>query len=141
MTSIDRSPATDDKGNGIAYDKPIMVLVDEMSASGGDAFAATIQDNARGPLLGWRTMGAGGNVVGWEAGSYSLGSISVTQSLMNRKTPIVTSDYPTAPYVENIGVRPDIPVDYMTRDNLSRNGQSFVESFVAAMLNHLQNSK
>jgi len=140
-TTIDRDPAMDDKGNVIAYDKPIMVLVDEMSASGGDAFAATIQDNARGPLLGWRTMGAGGNVVSGEGGSYSLGSITVTQSLMNRKNPIVTSDYPTAPYVENIGVRPDIPVDYMTRDTLNRNGQPFVESFVAAMLDHLQKSK
>jgi hypothetical protein len=138
---IDRGPAMDDKGNVIAYDKPIMVLVDEMSASGGDAFAATIQDNARGPLLGWRTMGAGGNVVGWEGGSYSLGLITVTQSLMNRKNPIVTSDYLTAPYVENIGVRPDISVDYMTRDNLSRNGQSFVEAFVTAMIDHIQKSK
>ena len=86
-------------------------------------------------------MGAGGNVVSWEAGSYSLGTIRVTQSLMNRKNPIVTSDYPTAPYVENIGVRPDIPVDYMTRDTLNRNGQPFVESFVAAMLDHLQKSR
>jgi hypothetical protein len=138
---IDRGPAIDDKGNAIAYDKPIMVLVDEMSASGGDAFAATIQDNARGPLLGWRTMGAGGNVVGWEGGSYSLGLIRVTQSLMNRKNPIVTSDYPTAPYVENIGVRPEIPVDYMTRDNLIGKGQSFVEAFVTAMIDHIQKSK
>src|SRR5262249_5382863 len=55
----------DRPGGTAAYDKPIMVLVDEMSASGGDAFAATIQDNGRGPLFGWRTMGAGGNVVGW----------------------------------------------------------------------------
>jgi hypothetical protein len=138
---IDRGPALDDKGNVIAYDKPIMVLVDEMSASAGDAFAATIQDNARGPLLGWRTMGAGGDVVAWEGGSWSLGLISVTQSLMNRKNPIVTSDYPTAPYVENIGVRPEIPVDYMTRDNLSGNGQSFVKAFVTAMIDHIQKSK
>ena len=138
---IDRGPALDDKGNVIAYDKPIMVLVDEMSASGGDAFAATIQDNARGPLLGWRTMGAGGNVVGWEGGAYSLGFINVTQSLMSRKNPIVTSDYPTAPYVENVGVRPEILVDYMTRDNLSRNGQPFVEAFVTAMIDHIQKSR
>lgn len=140
-TEIDRSPAVDDRGNVIAYNKPIMVLVDEMSASGGDAFAATIQDNARGPVLGWRTMGAGGNVVSWGGGAYSLGTIRVTQSLMNRKNPIVTSDYPTSPYVENIGVRPDIPVDYMTWENLIRNGQPFVESFVAAMIEHLQKSK
>ncbi len=138
---IDRNPATDSTGKIIAYDKPIMVLVDELSASGGDAFPATIQDNARGPLLGWRTMGAGGNVVGWEAGSYSLGTIRVTQSLMNRKNPVVTSDYPTAPYVENIGVRPEIEVDYMTRDNLTQNGKPFVDAFVAAMVDTIQKSK
>jgi hypothetical protein len=137
---IDRSPAKDSMGKVIAYDKPIMVLVDDMSASGGDAFAATMQDNGRGPLFGWRTMGAGGNVVAWEAGSYSLGVIRVTQSLMNRKNPVVTSDYPTAPYVENIGVRPDIEVDYMTRDNLTQGGKPFVDAFVAAMVNYLQKS-
>ncbi len=138
---IDRNPATDSTGKIIAYDKPIMVLVDELSASAGDAFAATIQDNARGPLLGWRTMGAGGNVVSWEAGSYSLGSIRVTQSLMNRKNPVVTSDYPTAPYVENIGVRPEIQVDYMTRDNLTQNGKPFVDAFVASMVDTIQKSR
>ena len=139
--TIDRSPAKDAAGKVIAYDKPIMVLVDELSASGGDAFAATMQDNARGPLLGWRTMGAGGNVVSGVAGSYSLGSISVTESLMNRKNPITTSDYPTAPYVENIGVRPEIQVDYMTRDNLTQNGKPFVDTFVAAMVDTIQKSK
>ncbi len=138
---IDRSPAMDSMGKVIAYDKPIMVLVDEMSASGGDAFAATIQDNARGTLLGWRTMGAGGNVVSWEAGDYSLGAVTVTQSLMNRKNPIVTSDYPAAPYVENIGVRPDIPVDYMTRDNLLQNGKPFVDTFVAAMTDYIRKNR
>jgi hypothetical protein len=138
---IDRVPARDPTGKIIAYDKPIMVLVDELSASGGDAFAATIQDNARGPLLGWRTMGAGGNVVGFPAGSYSLGSITVTQSLMNRKNPVVTTDYPAAPYVENIGVRPEIEVDYMTRDNLTQNGKPFVDAFVAAMVDIIQKSK
>jgi C-terminal processing protease CtpA/Prc len=140
-TTIDRSPATDSTGAVTAYDKPIMVLVDELSASAGDAFAATIQDNARGPLFGVRTMGAGGNVVSWEAGSYSLGLMTVTESLMNRKTPIVTSDYPTAPYVENIGVRPEIDADYMTAANLTQNGKPFVDAFVAAMVSTIQKSK
>ena len=139
--TIDRDPATDSKGNVIAYTKPLIVLVDEMSASGGDAFAATIQDNARGPLVGWRTMGAGGNVEGWEAGTYSLGFTTVTESLMNRKNPIVTAEYPTAPYVENIGVRPDIEVDYMTVDNLNQKGKPFVDAFVAAMVDQIQGKK
>ena len=69
-------------------------------------------------------MGAGGNVEAWEAGSYSLGFTNVTESLMNRKNPITTAEYPTAPYVENIGVRPDIEVDYMTADKSESEGQT-----------------
>jgi hypothetical protein len=136
--TIDRSPALDSKGNVLAYTKPLMVLTDELSASAGDAFAATIQDNARGPLFGWRTMGAGGSVEAWEAGTYSLGVAEVTESLMIRKNPVVTADYPTAPYIENIGVRPDIQVDYMTRDNLTQFGKPFVDAFVAAMVAQIQ---
>jgi len=139
--TIDRDPAMDSKGNVIAYSKPLIVLVDEMSASGGDAFAATIQDNARGPLLGWRTMGAGGNVVGWEGGSYSLGFMRVTESLMNRKAPVMTAEYPAAPYVENIGVRPDIPIDYMTRDNLLQGGKPFFDAVIVAITNQIQKSQ
>jgi uncharacterized protein with HEPN domain len=57
---------------------------------------------------------------------------------MNRKTAIVTSDYPSAPYVENIGVRPDIVVDYMTADNLNQKGKPFVDAFVAAIIAQIQ---
>jgi C-terminal processing protease CtpA/Prc len=138
---IDRDPAKDSKGNVIAYNKPLIVLVDEMSASGGDAFAATIQDNQRGPLLGWRTMGAGGNVEGWEAGSYSQGVATVTESLMNRKNDIKTAEYPPAPYVENIGVRPDIVVDYMTIENLNQRGKPFVDAFVDAIVAEIASHK
>jgi len=136
--TIDRGPAVDSKGNVIAYTKPIMVLVDELTASAADAFAASIQDNTRGPLFGWRTMGAGGANEFWEAGSYSLGTASITESLMHRKNVIVTPDYPPAPYVENIGVRPEIQVDYMTSDNLTQHGKPFVDAFVAAMIAQLQ---
>ena len=139
--TIELDPAKDAKGDVIAYTKPLMVLIDELSASGGDAFAATIQDNLRGPLFGWRTMGAGGNVVGTGAGSFSLASMTLTQSLMVRKDLIVTEEYPAAPYVENIGVRPDIQADYMTRDNLMQNGRPFVDSFVDAMVNHIRKSR
>ena len=135
--TIDRGPAVDAKGNVIAYTKPLIVLTDEMSASAGDAFAATIQDNARGQLVGWRTMGAGGSVEDWEAGTYSLGITRVTESLMIRKNPVVTAEYPAAPYVENIGVRPDVAVDYMTADNLNRRGKPFVDAFVGVIVNQI----
>ena len=139
--TIERDPAIDAKGNVVAYSKPLIVLIDDMSASMADAFPATIQDNGRGLLFGYRTMGAGGNVVDWEAGTYSLGSTSVTESLMHRKSPVVTSNYPAAPYVENIGVRPDIEVDYMTADNLTQNGKPFVGAFVDAIVAQIQKGK
>jgi len=139
--TIERAPARDSNGNLAAYTKPIMVLVDELSASGGDYFAATIQDNARGPLLGFRTMGAGGNVESWEAGSYSQGLTSVTESLMRRSIDVVTPDFPVTSYVENVGVRPDIEYDYMTRDNLTRGGAAFVDAFLQAMSRHIKSNR
>ena len=36
---------------------------------------------------------------------------------MNGLHVVQTPDFPPAPYIENIGVRPDIAMDYMTRDN------------------------
>ena len=54
---------------------------------------------------------------------------------------VFTARNPTAPYIENIGVRPDIQVDYMTRDNLTQNGKPFVDAFVAAMVAQLEKSK
>jgi peptidase S41-like protein/PDZ domain-containing protein len=136
--TAERAPATDSQGRVIAYNKPLLLLIDEMSASAAEIFAATIQDNQRARLFGWRTMGAGGNVESWPAGSYSLGIASVTESLMIRKTPIFSVEYPAAPYVENIGVRPEIEVDYMTRDNLMLNGKPFVDSFIAAAVAEIE---
>jgi hypothetical protein len=138
--TIDRSPAIDAAGNSIASTKPLLVLIDELTASAGDAFAATIQDNWRGLLFGRRTMGAGGNVVTWEAGSYSQGTMTLTESLMNRKFPVQTFEYLEAPYVENIGVYPDFLVDYMTADNLAQNGKPFVDAFTATMVAFLNHS-
>ncbi len=141
FTDLEREPITDSRGNVVAYSKPIMLLVDEMSASAAEVFAATFQDNARGPVVGWRTMGAGGNVEEWEAGSYSQGFSTVTESLLVRRNPVDTQDYPSAPYIENIGVRPDIELDYMTRDNLTRGGKPFLDAVITAMIDHIQKNR
>lgn len=122
----------------VVYTKPLMVLIDDFSTSAADAFPAVIQDNQRGPLLGTRTNGAGGNTSSWDVGFYSEATTSVTQSLHHRIRPTVTAEYPAAPYIENIGVRPDVPLDYMTRENLKEGGRPFVEAFLAAMLRHIR---
>jgi C-terminal processing protease CtpA/Prc len=123
----------------VTYQKPLIVLVDDFSGSSADAFPAVIQDNGRGKIVGYRTMGLGGNVVEFAGTVYSQVTVRLTQSLMTRREPVVTTDLPTAPYVENIGVRPDIELDYMTRENLLNRGASFVNSFTRIILDQIGN--
>jgi hypothetical protein len=118
-----------------AYTKPLLVLTDEFSASGGDMLPAILQSNHRGPIFGWRTMGAGGSVVGFSGPSFTESFFRITVSLMNRGHVVTTPDFPPAPYIENIGVRPDIPVDYMTRTNLMTAGAPFVQAIIQVVEN------
>ncbi|MBI3472494.1 MAG: hypothetical protein HY013_14160 [Candidatus Solibacter usitatus] len=140
-STLQRDPATDRTGANIAYTKPVMLLTDEFSASAAEVFAAAFQDNGRGKIFVWRTMGAGGGVTDFDAGVYTEGSVSVTISAGNRKAPVKTSDFPESPYIENIGVRPDIELDYMTKDNLLNKGKAFVEAFGNAVVEHVKASK
>lgn len=123
------------QGLATAYTKPILMLTDEFSASGGDMLPAIFQSNKRGPTFGWRTMGAGGSVVSFNGPAFTESIFRITVSLMNRLEIITTPDFPPAPYVENIGVRPNIPVDYMTRANLMSAGAPFVQVFIQAVEN------
>jgi hypothetical protein len=119
-----------------SYKKPLIVLVDEFSASGGDAFPAIMQDNNRGPIVGMRTMGAGGSVVAFPGTSYTESITRVTASMMHRGRLVHTAEFPPSPYVENIGVRPDIVIDYMTRANLVGFGAPFLQAFTEAIVTH-----
>ena len=122
----------------VSYSKPLMVMVDEFSASAADMLPAIIQDNHRGPIFGMRTMGAGGSVVGFNATAFTESFFRVTVSLMNRGHLIQSPEFPPAPYIENIGVRPDIVQDYMTRTNLLTAGSSYVQAFTAAIVSLVQ---
>ena len=126
LGSFDLAPAA------VAYTKPLLTLVDEFTTSSGDMLAAILQDNHRGPLLGWRTMGAGGNNILFDCTTFTEGVCSMTIGLMNRGVTISTPEFPPSPYIENIGVRPDIVVDYMTRSNLVTGGAPFVQAFTDA---------
>jgi C-terminal processing protease CtpA/Prc len=139
QTYFERDPATDAKGNSTAYTNPILLLTDEFTTSAAEIFSAVFQDSQRGPLFGWRTAGAGGSVSGAQAsGFYSESFASVTLSQLVRTQHVLTPDFPVTDYIENVGVRPDIALDYMTEDNLTNRGKAFVDGFTAAMLNLLQ---
>ena len=124
----------------VTYTKSMIVLVDEFSSSGADMFPAVIQDNQRAPIFGMRTMGAGGSVVTFTGPWYTESIVRVTVSLMNRGTLVdgPSPGVPPSPYIENVGVRPDVVSDYMTRANLVGAGQPFVQAFTAAIVEHVQ---
>jgi C-terminal processing protease CtpA/Prc len=128
--SVSLNPVT------FAYAKPMLLLTDEFSTSAAEMLAAIIQDNGRAPIFGFRTMGAGGSVVGFDATAYTEGFATITMSLANRGRTIQTPDYPAAPYIENIGVRPDILFDSMTRENLIGGGLLFTMAFTNAVVHH-----
>lgn len=139
--SLTLPTATDRNGDSIAYSKPILVLTDEFTASGGDMFAAIMQDNRRSPLFGFRTMGAGGSVVPFDAANFSEGFARVTVSLMARPNTSSVPGFPPGPYIENVGVQPTTEYDYMTRQNLMTQGQPFVQAFTSAIVSHIRASR
>ena len=140
-SSSDVQPATDAAGNVIAYQNPMMLLIDEFSTSTADSVAGMIQDNNRATLYGIRTNGAGGNNTSINAGVYSEGITGMTLALQSRKDYVGTADYPVTKYIENVGVRPNIEVDYMTKDDLLQNGAPFVNEFLQAMAAYIRTQK
>src|SRR5262249_8977854 len=103
---------TENPPANIVYTTPFIVLTAEFSIPAADIFPSMIQDNGRAPLVGMRTSGGGGSASAWPGGTFSETYARNTNSLVIRKAPIVTAEYPAAPLVENIGARPGIPLRY-----------------------------
>ena len=122
-------PATDANGKNLAYTKPTVVLTTNFSISAAEFFGATLQDANRVTVYGVRTDGGGGNVAEFNAAPYSEGLSRVTLSLGVRNHNISSPGFPTAPFIENIGVIPDVPADFQTRANLFTGGAPFVQGF------------
>jgi len=116
----------------LAYTKPIVLLTDNFTLSAAETFAATLQDIRRAIVYGMPTDGGGGNVVGFSSttGPFSEGSTRVTQSIEVRSHPVTAPGLPSAPYIENVGVQPDVAASYQTTANLLTGGQPVVNGFV-----------
>ena len=61
-----------------------------------------------------------------------------TNRLVTRIAPVKVPGYPESHYIENIGAHADIPLDYMTRENLLTGGRPFVEAFTRAIVEHIR---
>lgn len=121
-----------------AYRKPMIMLVDDFSTSGGDYLPALIQDNKRAKLVGTRTNGAGGSVIGQSAGWYSETNTAVTVSLIVRLEERQYDAFPKSPFLENVGVRPDIELDYMTVENAANLGRPYSAAFTRILADEIR---
>ncbi|HEY8279088.1 MAG TPA: S41 family peptidase, partial [Bdellovibrionota bacterium] len=108
----------------VRYTKPVLLLINELDFSGGDAFPAIMKDNGRVTLFGARTTGAGGNVVEYGPLAHSFFKFRLTESLMVR---------PNGAYVENYGVSPDVEYN-MTEDDFMNDYRGYVKSFTVEAL-------
>ncbi len=141
--SLDKPPFTDPAGRVIAYSKPLIVLTDEFTSSAAEIFAAAVQDNRRGLIVGSRTNGAGGaqHFHPFAATVYSESAATVTESLVVRSEVRQAPGLPATAYLENIGVQPDVPVELMTAENLTGGGRAFTTAFTASIVDHIRRSR
>ena len=130
-------PAVDAAFRPNVYTKPMIILIDEFSVSTADLFPAVLQDAGRAKLVGYRTGGLGGTNGSFYSGVYSETSTGVTFGLMVRPKAITADGFPTTQYIENVGVRPDIELDYMTTANLLQFGAPFVQEFTRILLEEI----
>jgi Peptidase family S41 len=130
--SLDLQPAPG------AYDKSMIVLIDEFSTSSADVFPSILQDAGRALMFGKQTAGGGGLSVNPDIGFYTEGSVALSISLGIRPKIVTPPGLPPTNYIENGGALPDIEVDYMTRDNLMNGGRTFVDAFTTAIVEQIR---
>ena len=97
-TTNDRTDWTVKK-DGLAHDMPIVVLVNQFSASGSEILAGALQDHDRAPLVGVRTFGKG--------------SVNRLKSLSDGGGLYYTSERwytPNGRLIEQEGLEPDVVV-------------------------------
>ena len=72
--------------------------------------------------------------MGFNATAYTESFFRITVSLMNRGRVVQAPGLPPAPYIENIGVQPDIVQDFMTSANLLSAGAPYRQAFTSAIV-------
>lgn len=96
-----------------SWKKPMLVLVDELAGSCGDAYPMLIKNNNVAKIFGKRTMGLGGNV--------EVFILPISQTRVSLTRGLFTSNRDDKAYtpelmVENNGVIPDYPYEHTVED-------------------------
>jgi carboxyl-terminal processing protease len=91
------------KPGGVATDVPIVLLIDEVTASSAEIFAGAIQDHGRGKLVGTKTFGTGTVLQPYDLSDGSMLLLAVSQWLT-----------PKGRRIWHEGIAPDVPVTMPT---------------------------
>ena len=86
--------------NGAAYTKPVLILNDTRSGSGGDFFPAAMQANGRAMIFGETSLGLGGPVY--------RGQASMPGSEMSMRCTYGMCHRADGLPIENVGIVPDV---------------------------------
>jgi len=114
--------------NQIRYTKPIVMLIDKMSGSGGDAFPSLMGGIGRATLFGERTMGLGGHVEEQPNLNNSQIKVRMTKSLFFR---------PDGVAVENNGAVPDINYS-ITRNDFLYKFKDYQKAYLKVLLEKIK---
>jgi len=101
-----RERTFDARGDGIATDIPLVVLINGGSASASEIVAGAIQDYGRGILMGETSFGKG-SVQNWIPLSDDNGAVRVT---------IARWYTPSERVIHEVGLEPDIVVEFSEED-------------------------
>lgn len=111
------------KGRGIATDIPLVVLVNEGTASASEITAGAIQDYQRGKLVGTKTFGKG-SVQSWTPLVNNQGAVRIT---------VARWLTPKERQINGVGLTPDLEVP-MTEEDLKAGKDPQLEAAVQILL-------
>jgi hypothetical protein len=126
--SLTRAPAAN------AYTKPVVLLVNELSAGPAEFLAAMLQDGGRATVFGGATAGIGTTSNGYEVGAYAEAYTILSVALAVRPGTAYAPGFPVTSYIENIGVQPDVPYEMFTLENAAVMGVPYVAAFTQTLV-------
>lgn len=117
------------KESGTHNTKPLIVLVNEGSASASEIVAGAIQDHARGLILGTKTFGKG-----------SVQTIVPLQNGAGLRMTTARYYTPSGRSIQVKGINPDITVDYVPFTESDENsGEEYNSTREVDLKNHFRN--